>query len=839
MNANANAGGTETTVHIFVSYAREDRRWLDPEYRYNLVPFLAESLRRYNVAFWYDTELKPGDEFKRHIESQIDQARIALLVVSQNFLNSLFIEQNEMPRIGERAQAGHMIVVPVLVEPCDWSDYPFLADRQMVPSSPLIDYTESDPKWAKVKFQILDGLKAQLKRIREAPLHAVAEIRKPEAAEPATKPQPAEAEVRKPEKPEPAALEAQKPGPAPVQKAKLSPPPDVFISYSLRNRETADHVCAMLEAEALRCWIAPRDVAPGTEWDLGVLDALKQSPVMVLLFTAESNASPRIRREIEFAIHHGLAIVPVRFGDVEPAPEVDYFLGNIRWFDAVTPPLESDLKRLAQRIKGLLARTSTASVVPAAKGSEKPPVEAKRSEPAGPPRPEPRMAESAPAVATSTEAAATEAPEADHAAVTAVPATLPQAAASRANFARRTLLLLLALSLFNYAVRSLQIAALQRAVYEFTFASASVAPFLRGLFVIYAGVALISGWLGDRFRRKPMIVAAAIMLSLGTLASGWAHDFQSLLLSQALVSAGEAAFDVFALATLADLYSERERSLALSIFCVAIPIGSSIGAFVNAVTGGVLEFSGVLQFCSLAGLLLTALYWWLGREPERGSCDIIPPSRPRTTFSGLFANPAFLFATFGLAFLNFALLALSSYGVFYLSRFRDFSIVEVGRVVGASTIIGGFSGIIAGGWLAQRRLRTSDRALYMLSFLSVAIAVPFFASFCFGPTSLSTPSLFGAEFFLLLPTGPLYAAAVNSVSAPIRSRAIAIFLALARCLSGVLAPSLIATIAEHDGISTGIGSMTIFLVLSCVALIIGARFAPPLHNGLGSGEQQA
>jgi hypothetical protein len=104
---------------------------------------------------------------------------------------------------------------------------------------------------------------------------------------------------------------------------------------------------------------------------------------------------------------------------------------------------------------------------------------------------------------------------------------------------------------------------------------------------------------------------------------------------------------------------------------------------------------------------------------------------------------------------------------------------------------------------------------------------------------LSTPSLFGAEFFLLLPTGPLYAAAVNSVSAPIRSRAIAIFLALARCLSGVLAPSLIATIAEHDGISTGIGSMTIFLVLSCVALIIGARFAPPLHNGLGSGEQQA
>jgi len=92
--------------------------------------------------------------------------------VSQNFLNSEFIENREMPRIAERARLGQMIVVPVLVEPCDWSEYPFLADRQMVPSSPLIDYTESEPQWAKVRFQILDGLKAQLKRIREAPQNA-------------------------------------------------------------------------------------------------------------------------------------------------------------------------------------------------------------------------------------------------------------------------------------------------------------------------------------------------------------------------------------------------------------------------------------------------------------------------------------------------------------------------------------------------------------------------------------------------------------------------------------------------------------------------------------------
>lgn len=204
MMTEANPEIHEELVHVFVSYAREDKRWLDAEYRFNLIPFLVESLRRHNVVFWFDTELKPGDEYKRNIDSEIDQARIAILIVSQHFLNSEFIESREMPRIADRASQGKMIVVPVLVEPCDWSDYPFLSDRQMVPSSPLIEYTVSDPSWAKVKYQILDGLKAQLKRIREPQTVVSPEARKPDSAAKADAPTPAPASF-----PAPAAAQPQ------------------------------------------------------------------------------------------------------------------------------------------------------------------------------------------------------------------------------------------------------------------------------------------------------------------------------------------------------------------------------------------------------------------------------------------------------------------------------------------------------------------------------------------------------------------------------------------------------------------------------------------------------
>ena len=109
-----------------------------------------------------------GDEYKRRIASEIDKAQIALLMVSQHFLNSEFIETFELPRIAARAERKELVVIPVLVEPCAWNDYPFLADRQMVPSSsPLIHFTESEPKWADVRFEILDGLRRQVKRIRQ------------------------------------------------------------------------------------------------------------------------------------------------------------------------------------------------------------------------------------------------------------------------------------------------------------------------------------------------------------------------------------------------------------------------------------------------------------------------------------------------------------------------------------------------------------------------------------------------------------------------------------------------------------------------------------------------
>jgi hypothetical protein len=131
---------------------------------------------------------------------------------------------------------------------------------------------------------------------------------------------------------------------------------DVFICHSAKDKATADAVCAVIESNGVRCWIAPRDVTAGMEWSECIIDAIEECRVMVLVFTTNANESSQIRREVERAVNRGVAILPLRIEDILPGRALEYFIGNVHWLDALTPPLESHLQNLAGTVKILLGR---------------------------------------------------------------------------------------------------------------------------------------------------------------------------------------------------------------------------------------------------------------------------------------------------------------------------------------------------------------------------------------------------------------------------------------------------------------------------------------------------
>ena len=70
---------------------------------------------------------------------------------------------------------------------------------------------------------------------------------------------------------------------------------DVFISYSSQDSPAARQVCGSLEAAGIRCWMAPRDIVPGSDYGAAIITALSTAPVMVLIFSSHSNQSRQVR----------------------------------------------------------------------------------------------------------------------------------------------------------------------------------------------------------------------------------------------------------------------------------------------------------------------------------------------------------------------------------------------------------------------------------------------------------------------------------------------------------------------------------------------------------------
>jgi hypothetical protein len=132
---------------------------------------------------------------------------------------------------------------------------------------------------------------------------------------------------------------------------------DIFICYSSRDKPVADAVCAVLEADGVRCWIAPRDILPGADWGESIIDSINEAHAMVLIFSANANAAQsQIKREVERAVNKGMPVIPFRIENVMPTKSLEYFLSTPHWLDAFTPPLDEHVRQLAESIKRLLGK---------------------------------------------------------------------------------------------------------------------------------------------------------------------------------------------------------------------------------------------------------------------------------------------------------------------------------------------------------------------------------------------------------------------------------------------------------------------------------------------------
>jgi small GTP-binding protein len=153
---------TTTPLKVFISYSHKDEEFKD-----ELVTML-EGLRRQGIIDpWQDRRIEEGDEWYQEIQDAMNECDLAILLVSQNFIASRFIQDEELPRLLQRRREAGMRVVPIIVRPCKWQSEPALSKLQALPKDGKAvitfskDNGDRDQAWTDIATAIEKRAKAK------------------------------------------------------------------------------------------------------------------------------------------------------------------------------------------------------------------------------------------------------------------------------------------------------------------------------------------------------------------------------------------------------------------------------------------------------------------------------------------------------------------------------------------------------------------------------------------------------------------------------------------------------------------------------------------------------
>ena len=124
-------------------------------------------------------------------------------------------------------------------------------------------------------------------------------------------------------------------------------PHDVFINYSLADQLIAEKICDFFEANHVRCWLASRDLIPGSDPEASSIQALYESQLMIFILSSHSNVSSSLQGLlIEKAVEKKIPIIIFRLEDLEPSFEILHKTDSSQWIEGQRPPSEQQLQKI-------------------------------------------------------------------------------------------------------------------------------------------------------------------------------------------------------------------------------------------------------------------------------------------------------------------------------------------------------------------------------------------------------------------------------------------------------------------------------------------------------------
>jgi MFS transporter, Spinster family, sphingosine-1-phosphate transporter len=391
------------------------------------------------------------------------------------------------------------------------------------------------------------------------------------------------------------------------------------------------------------------------------------------------------------------------------------------------------------------------------------------------------------------------------------------------------LAVLTGLNILNYIDRSVLFAVQPLIKREFHTSDAQLGTLTTVFLLAYMVAAPLVGWMGDRYPRKYIVIFGIAIWSGFTFLSWLVKDYNQLLFRHTIVGIGEASYAAIAPTLIADSFPMAKRGRMLSIFYVGLPFGTAAGYLVGGYFSHLYGWRAPFMVAGAPGFLFALILWFIP-EPARGQSDQLETGVAGSELRNLWRNGAFVTASLGMAAYSFAVGGMQVWIPTFLERVRGLNLPTANATFGLITLFNGFVATLLGGWIGDRLLKRYFGAYYTFPGIAMLVAVPFMVLAIYVAGPMMFPCIFVAVFFLLIGTGPTNAALVNSVSAGIRSTALAVNIFVIHLLGDAFSPALMGKISDRTSLQTAFWTAFIAAGVSGVVLIYGARFAPRLKT---------
>ena len=340
--------------------------------------------------------------------------------------------------------------------------------------------------------------------------------------------------------------------------------------------------------------------------------------------------------------------------------------------------------------------------------------------------------------------------------------------------------------------------------------------------VFYSTMGIPIAALADRWSRRSVLAFAVAGWSAMTALFGMSVNFAMLFAARIGTAIGEAGGSPPSHSLISNYFPKLRRGTAFSIFALAVPIGTSLGAAIGGWGNQHIGWRNTFMLVGFPGILLALVVRFTVIEPPRGYADRASSRQSKAQVPGMFevlgflwARPSFRHMCLATALHSVVWYAAGAFNNAFLQRSHGMTAAQAGYWISTFAAVGGL-GTFLGGFTADRLgTRHNDRRWYLwVPAVATLVAVPFqFLTYLSTDRSIALPAFGAMMCMAAVFFGPSFA--ITQALAPLRMRSVATSLLLfVQTLIGQgVGPSIAGLISDRLAPSAGASSLRYALVI--------------------------